>query len=181
MMKNKIWIIILLLGTTLSSNAQFVPQDKAKSVVFYIKNLGSKVDGELTGLTGNINFNPERLDTSNIKVAVNASTINTSNKARDKHLKKTEYFDAEKHTKLTIESKEIVKGNSKDSFYLKGAVTIKGVTKDIIIPFVVNSISTGLNFLGNFTINRRDFGVGKNSVVLADKVTITLNITAVKK
>jgi polyisoprenoid-binding protein YceI len=179
--KIKFYCTSFFMVFVLFAKAQYVPQNADKSVGFVIKNLGSKVNGSLSELAGSINFNPEKLDTSNITVTVNTATINTGNKTRDRHLKKDEYFDVEKFPTITIKSNEIVKGNAKDSFYLKGIVTIKGVAQEIILPFVTTKSSAGLVFTGSFAINRRDFGVGKKSAILADKVSITLNITAVKK
>jgi polyisoprenoid-binding protein YceI len=62
----------------------------------------------------------------------------------------------------------------KDGQNFKGyfKLTIKGITKDITIPFIFDN-----NIMkGEFTIDRRDFKVGGNSMVMGDKVTISIQV-----
>ena len=55
-------------------------------------------------------------------------------------------------------------------------VTIKGKTKRIEVPFtyVVNGSKAVFN--GSFKINRLDFAIGDKSMVLANEVTVNLNV-----
>jgi polyisoprenoid-binding protein YceI len=59
-----------------------------------------------------------------------------------------------------------------------GNLTIKGVTKPIEFGFGATPKNGGYLFDGEFKINRRDFGVGGNSVSLSDKLTVTLSVFA---
>lgn len=148
------------------------------TVTFIIKNAGLKVDGKIEGLQVTIKFDSPNLATSSIEASVETTTINTDNKTRDGHLRKEEYFDVAKFPKMSIKSVSF----SKDDNNYKGKfkLTIKGVTKDIEIPFSYIENGNSANFKGSFTINRLDYKVGGNSWVLADNVIISLNILATK-
>ncbi len=155
---------------------QLKPVDSENAVTFVIKNLGINTKGELSGLKGAIEWNEESPTDSKFTVTVAASTINTGIDTRDNHLKKEEYFDVDHYPEIKIVSNSITK--SEAGFTMDGTLTIKNISKNIAFPFTAEKKPDGYLFGGKFTINRRDFGVGGNSVTMSDNVEITLNVTA---
>ena len=155
---------------------QLKPVDSENAVTFVIKNLGINTKGELSGLKGAIEWNEESPTDSKFTVSVAANTINTGIDTRDNHLKKEEYFDVEHYPEIKIVSNSITK--SEAGFTMDGTLTIKNISKNIAFPFTAEKKPDGYLFGGKFTINRRDFGVGGNSVTMSDNVEITLNVTA---
>ena len=148
---------------------------KSSAITFKIKNAGLMVDGSFTGLEADIKFNQLKPDESTIKATVNSKSVNTGNNMRDEHLRKAEYFDVDKFPKITLQSTKIEKTGPitfKGTFNL----TMKGVTKIVVIPFTFMKIPEKTEFKGSFQINRRDFGVGGNSMTLSDNATINLSI-----
>jgi polyisoprenoid-binding protein YceI len=158
----------------------YTPTDAGSKVHFVIKNFGIKTGGDFTGLKGKITFNPSNLNASQFNVSVSATTINTDNNTRDKHLRKSEYFDVEKFTEITITSTKISESTVAGRFFFAGNLTIKGVTKPITFGFSATPSNDGYLFNGEFEINRRDFGVGGSSISLADKLKVSLSIVAKK-
>jgi polyisoprenoid-binding protein YceI len=67
--------------------------DNASSVKVSIKNAGMEIDGKLTGLEGDIHFNPADLKGSSFSVSIDANTINTGIDVRDENLRGDEYLD----------------------------------------------------------------------------------------
>ncbi len=148
---------------------------KSSAITFKIKNAGLTVDGTFSGLEADIQFNPLKPAEANITASVNTKSVNTGNDMRDEHIRKPEYFDAEKFPKITLQSTKIEKTGPityKGTFNL----TIKGATKEVIIPFNFLKIPEKTEFKGSFSINRRDYGVGGSSISMADNATITLDI-----
>lgn len=170
----------LLLISTLAASAQLTPTDAGSKVGFTIKNLGSRVNGSFSGLAGSINFDPKNLAGCSFNVSVNTATVNTNNGSRDKHLKKSDYFDATKFTTLTITSTKVTTSSTAGRYFLIGNITIKGVTKPIQFSFSAIASGTGYLFDGSFELNRRDFGVGGSSLILSDKLTVNLSVLATK-
>jgi len=174
-------IILACLLIKLNTGAQiYSPKDEQQAVSFIIKNFGLSVNGTLTGLQGRIVFNPANLSTATFKVTVDVGTINTGNSSRDSHLKKEDYFNAAVFQKINIVSSKITTGNSPATYLFEGVVSIKGTNKSISFPFTASPIADGYIFKGSFKINRRDFKVGGNSMVLSDNLTINLNISTKK-
>ncbi len=176
---NKVVFILAfsLISSLVSGQAKKILPDNP--VAFKIKNAGIKVDGSFTGLKGTLFFNSKELSNAYFDVTIDAATINTGTSARDTHLKKAEYFDVEKYSKISFKSKKI--DATKTGYAATGTLSIKGKSKEITIPFTYQEKNNEGVFNGNFTINRLDFGVGESSWILSDEVSILLNIKVVNQ
>jgi polyisoprenoid-binding protein YceI len=176
--------IKILFAALLISNIAFAQTytatDEGSKVHFTIKNFGIKTGGDFTGLKGTIVFNPKSLTTSSINVSVDANSVNTDNGGRDKHLRKEEYFSVEKFPLLTFVSTKITESSTAGRFFVVGNLTIKGIIKAVQFGFSATPSAAGYVFAGDFEINRKDFGVGGSSAVMADKLKVTLNVVAKK-
>lgn len=158
---------------------QYQPVDAQSAVKFTIKNFGINTGGSFKGLDGTIEFDKDNADKTNFSMSVDANTVNTDNDSRDSHLRKAEYFDVANFPRITFKSDKVSGKGSKMT--ATGQLTIKGVSKNISIPFTATPKDDGFLFEGGFQINRRDFKVGGNSVVLGDNVTVSLSVFAKKK
>lgn len=159
---------------------KYTPIDADSKVSFLIKNFGLKVDGHFKGIKGSISFNPSALNNSAFNITVNANTVDTDIKARDKHLRKVDYFDVENFPFISFVSTKISKASTASKYIIAGNLTIKGTTRPIEFDFTATPLNEGFNFKGTFTVNRRDFKVGGNSLSLSDNLTVNLDIAATK-
>lgn len=173
-------LALILLSVSGIYAQQYTPSDDGSKVKFVIKNLGINTGGTFDGLKGTISFDAANPLTASFDVTVDASTVDTDIDSRDNHLRKQEYFDVEKYPVIRIQSSRITKTNSAQYLYFFGTITIKGVSKEIKFPFKATAKDDGFLFEGEFKINRRDFGVGGNSMVLSDDVSVSLSVFAKK-
>jgi polyisoprenoid-binding protein YceI len=156
----------------------YTPVGNGSKVHFVIDNFGIATGGDFSGLAGTIKFDPANPAASEFDVSVDASTVDTDIEARDNHLRRAEYFDVKNYPKISFKSTKITKTNKDSYFYMFGNVTIKGVTKEIKFPFTATAKDGGYLFEGSFKLNRRDFGVGRNSLSLSDNLTVSLSVLA---
>jgi polyisoprenoid-binding protein YceI len=156
----------------------YAPVDKGSKVHFVINNFGIATGGDFSGLSGSIKFDPANLAASDFDVSVDANTVDTDVKARDNDLRKSQYFDVKNYPKLSFKSTKVAKTNKDSYLYMVGNITIKGVTKEIKFPFMATAKDGGYLFEGSFKLNRRDFGVGRNSISLSDDLTVSLSVLA---
>lgn len=169
-MKRLFWIFLLTCITASAGDPGF--EVKSHKIAFKIKNAGITVDGSFSDLQADIRFDPDNLEKSTVKASVGVASINTGIKKRDKDLQMRKYFDVDKYPRIKMTSKKIEpvgKGKYKGTFDL----TIKGVTKQIEIPFTYNEGT----FSAEFNVNRRDFGVGSKSIILSDEATVFIEVT----
>ena len=158
----------------------FTLTDNGSSVKFTIKNFGLNVAGSFNGLTGKVAFNPENPALSSFSASVAAASVNTGIESRDNHLKKEGYFDVVKYPLISFVSSRITNSKRAGIWLMEGNITIKGVTKKLSFPFTVTPAGDGYLFTGEFQIDRRDFGVGSGSMVLSDKLQVSLSVIAKK-
>ncbi len=170
--------IFLSLFTILLSAQSIRSTDNGSEIIFSINNFGLSTKGSLSGLTGSINWNPQDLKTASFNVSVATKTINTDNRLRDDHLKKSDYFNVEKFPSINIQSNQIIVGTKPGEFNMDATLTIKGVSKKINFPFSVITQNSKPIFSANFEINRRDFGIGGGSISLSNTVKISLKVMA---
>ena len=174
----KILLAIILVNAAVAQAQKFVPIDDGSKLHFVIKNIGINTGGDIAGMKGKILFDAKQTSTALFDVTVEVNTIDTDNDKRDGHLKKEEYFNVEKYSTIHLVSTEIKAGPDLKNFIFKGNLTIKNITKAIEFPFTAERKNGGALFKGNFVISRIDYGVGKESLALSNKVTISLNVFA---
>jgi polyisoprenoid-binding protein YceI len=179
-MLKKMLALLLVSFLYLGSFAQtLTPSDADSKISFVIKNMGIGVDGTLKGLKGKMVFNPKKPKASLFDVTVDVATINTNNTRRDDHLKKPDFFDAEKYPVIAIKTTGIqAKGNN--IYFAKAVLTMHGVSKNIQFDFIAKPVSNGYHFIAEFSLNRRDYGIGGNSMTMSDDVKVKLDVTGTK-
>jgi polyisoprenoid-binding protein YceI len=173
----KYFLFFLIFVAAKIASAQYKPVDKESSLKFTIANFGFDVHGSFGGFQGNITFDLQNPATASFDVTIDASTINTDNSSRDKHLKEDNYFDVANYPRIRFLSTKITgKGGA---FTMNGHLTIKGKSKDVSFPFTASPADDGYLFKGSFKINRKDFGIGGTSTI-SNELEVVLNVHAAK-
>ncbi|MEL6671455.1 MAG: YceI family protein [Bacteroidota bacterium] len=172
-MKSIITLLIMGLGmgsVLLAQAPSWNIQADQTKVDFVIKNAGLNVDGNFSEVKAEIRFAPDQLSTSKISAFIQVKSVSTGIGMRDKSLKDTDYFDAEKFPQMTFVSTSIRK--AKSGYIASGKLTIKGVSKNVEIPFQFDNEV----FSGKLTLDRLDYGVGSSSWIMGDEVKISLRV-----
>jgi polyisoprenoid-binding protein YceI len=163
-------LVILLFIFTVETVPSSAPRS-SWSIDFTINNAGFDVKGTMKIMHAEIQFHPNHLDKSSMKVIVDPSSVETGIAIRDKHLQRSDYFDVAHHPEILIQSlyfKKIDKHKYTGEF----AITIKSITRHVSIPFIVERIGDDFQYQGSFTINRLDFQLGEESLTLSNSVKI---------
>lgn len=157
------------------------------SVTFKIKHLLTWVSGDYDEVSGSFVYDPENPESWQVEATINAASIDTNNKDRDKHLRSNDFFDVENHPEITFKSTKVneVEG---DSAKLHGLLSIHGVEKEVVLDLEVLGVgddpwgNTIAAFSATTEINRKDYGLGWNEVLetgqllVGEKVKITLDV-----
>lgn len=175
----KKYLILLIFGLfmSLSVNAQPNWKTTKADVTFKIRNAGLTVNGSFGGFMGTLLFDPAIPDKAQLSARVDAATIDTGIGLRNNHLKKTDYFDVANHPNISLKSTHVEKKGA-NAYLGTFALTLKGTTRTVMIPFTVNQTGNTAQFMGEFTINRRDYEVGGRNLLMSNDVTIMLSIQA---
>jgi polyisoprenoid-binding protein YceI len=175
----KIILFLLVFLTVKIAAAQYKPVEQGSALKFTIGNFGFDVSGSFSGFQGNISFDPQNLENGRFDVTIDASSVNTDNGLRDKHLKDDGYFDIKNYPRIRLVSGKVNVANKSGMYILTGQLTIKGKSKEISFPFTAAASGDGYIFKGTFRINRKDFNIGGTSTI-SNELEVTLNVHAVK-
>jgi polyisoprenoid-binding protein YceI len=148
---------------------------------YSIKFSGKKAEGTFTGFTGTIVFEPNDLAHSHFDVAIDANTIKTGNSTKDDHAKDASWLNTEKYPKIKFRSNTITK--EANGFQVTGILELHGTEKQIKLPFSFIEVNGKSNFMGNFKINRKDYGIKGNlfGFVVGDEFEVSINLPVSKK
>ena len=164
--------------------------DKAHSeAIFQVRHLVTRVRGRFSDFEGTIVLDEANPEQSSVEFTIQATSIDTNEPDRDKHLRSEDFFAVEQFKTITFKSKRIAKRGS-DTFDVVGDLAIRGVTKEITLP--VTHLGKAKDPWGNdkvgfeteITINRKDFGLKWNApletggFLVGDEVKVSLSIQA---
>jgi polyisoprenoid-binding protein YceI len=148
----------------------------------------STVRGEFHGVTGNVVVDDTDISKSTVNVTIDATSVDTREPDRDKHLKSEAFFDVAKYPTITFQSTKVER-NADGTLKVTGDLTIRGVTKTAVLTATLPKAPIkdpwGLQrtaVSASTRINRQDFGVAWNQkldsggVVVGDDVNVTLDV-----
>ena len=95
--------------------------------------LVTNVKGGFDTFEGTIMYDPDNIENSSVEVTIQANSINTRNEKRDDHLRSPDFLAAEEFPTITFRSTSVKKKG--DGFVAVGDLTIRDVTKEVVIPF----------------------------------------------
>ncbi|MDT5236265.1 MAG: hypothetical protein QOD36_2322 [Mycobacterium sp.] len=160
------------------------------SIGFSVRHLMvSKVRGTFQNFGGAIVVAEDGTPSVTAEIAVDS--INTNNEQREAHIKSADFFDVDKYPTATFRSTN-VRANG-DNYVVDGEFTLKGVTKPVSLDLEFNGVNPGMGhgevagFEASVVLNRKDFGIDidmpleTGGTVVGDKITITLEIEALKQ
>ena len=151
----------------------------------------TKVRGSFNEFEGSGYFDAEKPANSHVALTIQAASIDTRNADRDGHLKSNDFFDMETYPELTFASTAVEQVDA-ENYRVTGDLTIKGVTKPVIVEFEYTGTAVDpyenqrIGFEGKTTVNRKDWGVSWNAaldaggVLVGEKVTLEFEVSAIR-
>jgi polyisoprenoid-binding protein YceI len=163
------------------------------NIGFSVRHLGiSMVTGRFKEFTGVINYDSSDVSHSSVEFTAKVASIDTGVQGRDDHLRSPDFFEVEKYPEMIFKSTR-VESKGKTQFVVHGNLTLKGVTKEIAIPFELlgpikdprGSMRIGVE--ANLTLNRQDYGImwsktlDSGGLVVSNEVNIALRLEGVRQ
>lgn len=160
---------------------------------FSVRHFGiTETEGLFKKFEGNITSNKEDFSDLQVELQIDTASVDTNDNQRDTHLKSTDFFEAEKFPLMKFKNSKI-EVVSKDNYKMYGELTIKGVSKPVILDLEYAGIvpkdpfgNVKAGFLISGKINRKDWGITWNAaldhggVAVSETVKISCPIQLLK-
>ena len=171
--------LAMLLLAAGQSGAQGLLIDKSE-IRFVSKQMGVNVEGRFRKWKANVVFLPKDLSRSKADFDIDLGSIDLASDESETEIKSRQWFDIAKFPTAHFSSTAI-RALGGDRYEVAGKLTLKGVTKDVVIPIAVKKDATGKNVAeGSFPLKRIDYHVGEgmwsDTDMVADDVVVRIRM-----
>lgn len=179
-------LALATLGVAASAHAQQKLVPAQSDITFVSKQMGVAVEGRFKRFDAQIRFNPSKPETSQISFTVDTGSATLGVPETDAELPKATWFNVPKFPQATFQS-SAVKGLGAGKFEVAGKLSIKGYSRDIVVPVVLTQNGATTVASGSFGLKRLAFKIGENewsdTSMVADDVQVKfkLALTGVAK
>jgi len=169
---------LLVLALPLAAQTKAFRVDTNHTVFgFKASTLLFDVPGRFDRYKVSIQGDPVDLSGVQIRVELEARSINTSNRKRDEHLRSEDFFDVEHFPKIVFTSSQIKRDG--DKLVLRGTLEMHGAKQELEIPFTAAEGRNGADqptwsYRATLPLDRLAYGIGSQSV--AAKISLNKEV-----
>ena len=151
---------------------------------FVSKQMGVPVDGSFRQFSARIAFDPAKPQAGSAQVDITLASIDTGSAEANDEVKSKNWFNvaAWPTARFAASSFRSLGGNR---FEALGKLSLKGRTKDVILPFTLTAQGANAVVDGAFVLKRTDYGLGEGPwgdvSVVADEVQVRFHLLAAGK
>ena len=183
-MTKTMFSVVLLVGSLLSAGPLPHLIDPPHSQINFVAEAKFiSCHGSFDKWQADVQLDPQKVETSSVKITIEAASINTRVERRDTHLRSKDFFAVDQFPQITFVSKKINKTGS-NKYGIVGDLTLRGVTKEIEVPaeMVFYEKNRG-RFRGTFQLNRKEYGINFDSPMnsIQDLVQVQFDINVQDK
>ncbi|CAM4171830.1 hypothetical protein F901_02610 [Acinetobacter dispersus] len=172
-------------SVTLAAPVDYKIDPTHTATVFSWNHFGfSTPSANFTDIQGTIKVDNAKPANSSVEVTIPLSSVNTNVAALDKEFQEEAWFNAAKYPNITFKSTK-VETKDKKHFKITGDLTVKGVTKPVVLDAVLNKQGEhpmakvpAIGFNATTSFNRSAFGIGNYVPNVGDKITVNITTEA---
>jgi polyisoprenoid-binding protein YceI len=152
-------------------------------VGFTIMHFFTNVPGFFSKVKGTIVVDRANLENSSVEAVIEAPSITTNTAMRDDDLRSDNFFAVAKFPAIAFTSKTWRRIDG-DIYAVRGALTIKDVTKDVVLRVRAMGFGPGMKGASisgweiSTTLDRRDYHVAADQGMIGNNVEIVIHVEA---
>jgi len=164
--------------------------DAHTTVGFLIDHVGyAKTLGLFTDVSGSLTFDQATSTVSNVSITVGTASVDTANKARDKHVRNKDFLNVKAYPEMTFVAQTATL-DAQGSGELVGELTLLDITQPLTLsvtlnkaekyPFGHKRFTLGVSARG--ALQRSDFGMdyGVANALVGDTVELIIETEAIQ-
>lgn len=172
-------------SVTLAAPVDYKIDPTHTATVFSWNHFGfSTPSANFTDIQGVIKVDNAKPSNSSVDVIIPISSVNTNVAALDKEFQEEAWFNAAKYPNIAFKSTK-VETKDKKHFKITGDLTVKGVTKPVVLDAVLNKQGEhpmakvpAIGFNATTSFDRSAFGIGNYVPNVGDKITVNITTEA---
>ena len=157
--------------------AQLLPAQSELN--FTSRQMGVPVDGRFKRFDASLNFDPRKPEVGRIGLTIDLASVSLGGPEVEAELAKAAWFDSKKQAQASFQSSAI-KAVGAGRFDVSGRLTIKGQTRDIVVPITLAQAGVLSTASGSFVIKRLEFKIGEGEwsdiSVVANEVQVKFKL-----
>jgi polyisoprenoid-binding protein YceI len=159
--------------------AQTINAGKSE-IAFVVTESGVPVEGGFRRFDAKINLDPDKPQTGTVSFSVDTASVDFATDEIQKELAKPDWFDIARFPKAEFRSDRI-RLLEAGRYEVSGALTIKGRTRQLVVPVSLSRSGSTLLATGAFAIKRLEFGIGagewSDPSLVEDEVKIRFKVS----
>ena len=162
----KTFFATVLLAMTASATSPAFAEAKPAQLIaaqselsFTSKQMGVPVDGKFKRFDAQLAFDPKKPETGKVAFSIDLPSVTLGAPELEAELTKAVWFDSKKTPQASFASTAI-KAAGPGKFEVAGKLTIKGQTRDIVVPISLVQAGTTTTATGGFVLKRLEFKIG---------------------
>ncbi|GAB4125337.1 MAG: YceI family protein [Sideroxydans sp.] len=171
--------LFLLCTSTLPGVAAAMPYTEValpdSTLTFSYRQMGVPMEGRFRQFTAHVAFDPARPEAAHISLEIPLAGIDTGVAEADSEVQGKLWFDARTFPVARFVASE-VRALGGNRYEMRGRLTLKGKTQDIIVPFNLQAEEARAIATGALILKRLDYGIGdgiwRDVSAVADEVQI---------
>ena len=151
--------------------------DQARSRLGFVgSQAGSPFEGRFSRWTAKISLDPANPASGKAVVEIDMASAATGDKQKDESLPQGDWFDAKAFPQARFEATSF-RAKSGAAFEAVGSLSIRGLKKDVVLPFTLDITGPTAHAKGRLDLIRTDYGIGQGAWKAADMVALEVAVT----
>lgn len=144
-------------------------------ITFKYQQMGVSMDGRFRQLSGQLQFDPAQPEQGRVMVEVPMASIDTGSAENDGEAAGKLWLNTQAFPSARFESTG-VKALGDNRYELAGKLTIKGITRDVLVPAAFTAQGNQAAFTGTFELRRGDYQIGEGEWSAFDVVANDIRV-----
>lgn len=180
-MKYAVLMALLLAAGSVCAVEYKQVQVHKSAIHFSYQQMGVKMDGKFQKFTAQLSFDPAKPSAARALIDIELASVDAGSSEADQEVAGKPWFNTQAFPTARFISGS-VKPLGGNRYEVAGKLTIKGQTRDIVVPATFAAQGNTGIFDGSFTIRRGGFTIGEGVWakfdVVANDIPVTFHITA---
>ena len=176
-------LALLALGGSPTVAATWTVDPSASKLGFTGTQTDQPFSGTFKKWSGTIDYDAAKPEAAHVAITIDSGSATTGDTQRDEALPGDDWFSAAKYPAATFEATGFTPKGA-DHFETAGKLTIRGISKDVTLPFTLTLNGDTAHAKGEAKLVRTAFGVGQGAwstdQYVALDVSVSIDVTAKK-